>query len=779
MIAVFGCGEDTPTPPDTGDTPPADGTDENEGKLALVKDGVVNFTFVYTRSDSKVRKIADRIEDLFEAQGLEFSWAHSNDSKAVTDCEILVGSDIKYRDDYVFDEHEVGIEGYTVFVKDNKVIVNGGSAQAIYTALTLFLEQQLGITEDSAPEDLTNLYVDRSYKIYEKQTYRIKSVTVAGTPLSEYSLVVGDNDFYAEESAKVLQTAFYEYAGVWMDIIKETIADEKEIENRVNVRYVSNAGKDGYRIRVNEGDLNIECAYHNRFLTATESFVISKILRANGDLNFDDNYEYTKTVSIVTYEEFGAIGNGSADDYAAIAAAHDFANAGGQKVVAGEGRYNLGQYSAPIKIMTDVDFTGAHFIIDDSKVEPNTSVAKSTVFNVAPAKRESTVKTVTSLKAGQKNIGVTFDGPMLVYLIDSVHRMYIRYGLNQNSGSLQQEVILVDKDGNVDPSTPILWDYDNLDKMVVYPADEEPLNIKGGTFTTIANQAPSLYTYYNRGFAITRSNVTVTGLTFLIQGEGDHGAPYNGSISINRANNVTIQDSVVTGHKKYQLSTDTRNSMGTYALSAGNSNAVTWKNVTQTNSITDSKYWGAMASNFCKNLKYDGCKLSRFDAHQGMYNTTIVNSELGHQKINAIGSGLLYIENCIINGNNAVNLRGDYGSTWDGDVVLKNITLLNSGTVTLISGSYTNHYFGYKCHLPHNVTVDGLTLKTPTTVYVMPSFANSSYKIGMDTLDGTANGTVNKNPTYITDSVTVTNVNYKVYLSSNQNLYADTEFVVN
>ena len=61
MIAVFGCGEDTPTPPDTGDTPPADGTDENEGKLALVKDGVVNFTFVYTRSDSKVRKIADRI----------------------------------------------------------------------------------------------------------------------------------------------------------------------------------------------------------------------------------------------------------------------------------------------------------------------------------------------------------------------------------------------------------------------------------------------------------------------------------------------------------------------------------------------------------------------------------------------------------------------------------------------------------------------------------------------------------------------------------------------
>ena len=774
MLLLIGCGDQPDGPSDDPGTDPSDEPSADDGKLYLTKDGEVNFTFVYSRSDKNVKKAAENLETLFAAKGLTFKWALANDSKAVTDCEILVGSDIKYRDDFIYDEHQVGIEGYAITVNGDKVVINGGSPEAINEALTLFLEEYLGIKDDFTP-DLNNLAIDRSLNVIKKQTYRISSVTVDGKPLSEFDLVADSNDDEAKASALALQDYFYKYAGVWLDIFDDSKAEE--VENAVYVRSVEDAGKDGFKVYVSDGSLYVDCAYYNKFIEATESFGSAKILRASGDISFDKDFEYTKTVSVVTYEEFGVVGDGVADDYQAILDAHNFANNGGQKVIAGAGRYNLGQHTSAIIIMTDVDFTGATFIIDDSEVGPQTSVSNSNVFTVKSKQREQSINTIATLKAGQTNIGVTFDGPMLVYIRDGVHKMYIRYGLNENSGSNQQEVILVDKDGNVDPSTPILWDYDNLDRVIAYPANDPALNIKGGTFITIANQAPSLYTYYKRGISINRSNVTVTGLTFLIQGELDHGAPYGGSISIGYANNVTIQDSVVTGHKKYQLSTDTRNSMGTYALSASNSNAVTWKNVTQSNSITDSKYWGAMASNFCKNLKYDGCKLSRFDAHQGMYNTTIINSELGHQKINAIGTGLLHIENCRIHGNNAVNLRSDYGSTWEGDLVLKNIHLVNTGTVTLVSGSYTNHYFGYKCHLPHNITVDGLTLEISTTVYVLPSFASSSYKIDLDTLDGKENGTVNNNPTYITDSVTVRNANYTVRLSSNTNLFANTVFV--
>ena len=66
--------------------------------------------------------------------------------------------------------------------------------------------------------------------------------------------------------------------------------------------------------------------------------------------------------------------------------------------------------------------------------------------------------------------------------------------------------------------------------------------------------------------------------------------------------------------------------------------------------------------------------LSRFDAHMGVCNATIKNSTLGHQGINAIGKGLLKIENCKIQGRTMVNLRSDYGSTWEGEIIFKTVS---------------------------------------------------------------------------------------------------------
>ena len=90
--------------------------------------------------------------------------------------------------------------------------------------------------------------------------------------------------------------------------------------------------------------------------------------------------------------------------------------------------------------------------------------------------------------------------------------------------------------------------------------------------------------------------------------------------------------------------------MGSYDLSVRRSINVRIINCKQTNDINDDTYWGLFASNYSKNITFDNCIFSRFDAHMGVYNATIRNSTLGYMGINAIGSGTLLIENTKVYG---------------------------------------------------------------------------------------------------------------------------------
>ena len=138
-------------------------------------------------------------------------------------------------------------------------------------------------------------------------------------------------------------------------------------------------------------------------------------------------------------------------------------------------------------------------------------------------------------------------------------------------------------------------------------------------------------------------------------------------------------------------------------------------NCSQTNDINDTGYWGILGSNYCKNLVYDNCILSRFDAHMGVANATIRNSTLGHQGINAIGSGTFTVENCTIYGRNLINLRSDYGSTWQGEFLIRNCIFIPANgkttSVSLIGGSYSGqHDFGYTCYMPERITIENLQI---------------------------------------------------------------------
>lgn len=421
-----------------------------------------------------------------------------------------------------------------------------------------------------------------------------------------------------------------------------------------------------------------------------------------------------KAAGVVHYRDFGARGDGKTDDIDAIAATHAFANAHGLRVKADDGAtYYISGKERTVEIRTDTDFGKAAFIIDDTEVQNR----NASVFTVSSDLQPFKLEKITSLKRNQEKIEASLPGPCLITVTNSNVKQYIRFGLNQNNGSSQTDIFVVDKSGKVDMNAPIIWNFDQITDIIALPIDEKPLKITGGRFTTIANKAESKYTYYNRNIAVRRSNVLVEGLEHRITGEGDHGAPYGGFVNIGDCSYVTVKNTILTGHKTYSTigAAGKPVTMGTYDLSVNRALNVSFVNCTQTNDINDNTYWGILGSNFCKNLLYDHCTLSRFDAHQGVANATIRNSTLGHMGINAIGSGLLLIENSTIRGRSIVNLRPDYGSTWQGEVVIRNCVFVPSNgrpvNAALISGSYSGqHDFGYTCYMPERITIENLRI---------------------------------------------------------------------
>jgi hypothetical protein len=416
----------------------------------------------------------------------------------------------------------------------------------------------------------------------------------------------------------------------------------------------------------------------------------------------------------VRYSDFGARGDGKTDDIDAIVATHAVANQYGLSVKADKGaRYYIGGKARTAVIRTDTDFGTAAFIIDDTEVQNR----NASVFIVSSGLQPIKLETISSLKRNQQKIDQYLPGACLITVTNANVKRYIRFGLNQNSGSSQTDIFIADKNGNLDVNAPIIWDFDQVTELTAIPIDENTLTITGGRFTTIANKAESKYTYYDRNIAIRRSHVIVQGLEHRVIGEGEHGAPYGGFISIGDCAYVTVKNTVLTGHKTYVTigAAGKPVSMGTYDILVNRALNISFVNCRQTNDINDKTYWGILGSNYSKNLLYDSCTFSRFDAHMGVANATIRNSTLGHMGINAIGSGVLTVENSTINGNNLINLRGDYGSTWQGEVFIRNCVFVPAGgkptTASLIGGANSGqHDFGYICYMPERITIENLRI---------------------------------------------------------------------
>ena len=124
-------------------------------------------------------------------------------------------------------------------------------------------------------------------------------------------------------------------------------------------------------------------------------------------------------------------------------------------------------------------------------------------------------------------------------------------------------------------------------------------------------------------------------------------------------------------------------------------------------------------------------------------------------------------------GLNLITLRDDYGSTWHGDIIIKDVTMVSTAktsTFYLILATHHNHDFGYPTYMPTNVIVDNFVCEGASTVNVFRGNVCDPRDYSGDTLDSVEN----LNLYTPTKSVTVKN-NNKGYVYT----IPDTPFFMN
>ncbi len=450
-----------------------------------------------------------------------------------------------------------------------------------------------------------------------------------------------------------------------------------------------------------------------------------------------------------TYRDFGASGDGITCDYAAIKAAHRYANENRIKIKGDPGTtYYISpeSFTEAIEIETDVDFCGAAFIIDDRgeaafehRELPLFSIKRKKDAVILDEKILSKIAkehglSALSLSSGSEakldRLTPYLQGKSMVTVINSEHKDYIRYGGNQNLGRDRHEVLLVDKDGSIDESTPVFFDYEKITKLIIHKTNDEPITVENGIFYTVCARAELVgrggiteYLPYTRGISIKSSNVNIKNITHRIadqpevisdKSDKNGSYPYGGFIAIRDSYNITLKDCEFAGHVTYyekKNATSTMNegkrynyiAAGSYDFIIGDSCNIKFAGATQKNipytmdekthnitvraegeticeknffGIGDTKYWGVMCSSFVRNLLFDKCIISRIDAHEGFFNIDVKDTVIGHT-FHTIGGGHMRLDNMTrLAGQCYIIARGDYGASFKGTLTVKNGKLM-------------------------------------------------------------------------------------------------------
>jgi len=812
LLTLAGCGTDAPHPAEMSDTAAVpEETLPPSSDLILASGGETRYTIVRgDNADPAEVEAAVFLRRYMEQCGIRVPITTDFKKNPVSEYEIVVGETTRTAGQgNTVDVHDMGLEGYFVAVSGSRIYLRGGSPASAADAVELFLTEFFGYTGDAEKASpVTDVKIPGDYFRSVRQEYALEAITVAETDLNSFRIRIDGNDPTVREAAVRIQEFLYAYCGAWLEILP---ADAQYSGPCMIFGADAPAGRGTFEMKAENGNLVLRTDTEMGFLRGWYRFFAEHVKGKSGTLPLSASFAYTaELMREVRYCEFGAAGDGVTDDSSAIADTHAYANRMRLPVKADAGAvYYIGVLEETIPVRTDVDWRGAKLIIDDSLIRYDDAKHRGVwVFTILPDTEPAKIAVPDgmSLTKGQNNLGMTFEKSCMLKIENAGEKINLRYGENANNGVNRHEYILVDKDGNVDPSTPIQYDYRQITAITQYTVNDAPISLGNGYIETIAPNPKkddpdydNQYYYYARGIMVRRSNVTLHDIdhtktgedkAYMIDRNGDgkieiygadkpFGVPYSGFFSFKFCANAEMRDCRIQGHQAYNfyMPNGARNECGSYELNSEGTIGLTFRNLRQKENpetgetITNrTMYHGIMGSNYCRNLLVENCYMDRFDSHQGMYNAVIRDSVLGFG-ILVIGGGTLRIENVTrLSGDAFILLRTDYNSIFDGDVILKNCTAGES-VACLIRGRWISFYNGLPNHMTGRVEIDGLTAAHPN----FSLFAISGSGIGNALTDAV-------NPLIPPKEITVRGMDKAPQLTEKKEqevLFAETVFTVN
>ena len=703
--------------------------------LALISNNIARFQIVYTNEmgSAGIREAEALVTKLTEL-GVKVRPAVSDkDAKDVRDCEIIIGTGARNRGDEVnVDRRYLGEDGILIKIVGTRIVIAGGNAKMQKQAVKHYVEEEMGIN-DKKTKELPELAVNPEFFMEMLTEYYFESIKIDGTDIREYTLIEDfDSVSYSLAKISAFREDLYDQSGIWLNLGSTELIDtyEKKIIIRYNPAMEEKAGFASY---IEDGDWIIECAYANAFDDAYEELLDKLIFdEVKKNVNIPATLYFTKKVSEVTYEQFGAVGDGVVDDYDALYRTHVYANQSGQKVLGKEGAvYYVKLLPKTIPVKTDVDLGGATIVVND-KGSDAYKTRRISLFtferdNPGVILNEEQIDEIagTDVVVDYGDTAMPWLAPYIaeksiVMLTNKYHKDVIRYGVNQSNGEDRKDVFIMYPDGSIDPETEVCFYFDEISQIEIYSVNDTPVTIENGKFINQCcevvpeTQYMNKYHDYARGLKIHRSNVTIKNIVHEMEDEPEidtsvaatwgkcqESYPYYAFIYTDKTYNLLVTDCTITGHTTYyEVKPKTSSSVadpdpvaqGTYDLAIERSINVKFYNVVQSapTGLGDSRYWGIMTSNWSKDMTFEKCDINRFDAHRTFWGARLIDCNIGHS-INLVGGGDLYMENVTkMVSATYISVRGDYGGTFRGNITMVDCTLAGVKSYNSVNGGVYN-----------------------------------------------------------------------------------------